>query len=186
MKQLLQWPPDVHPCAMWKLLYKSVVPIKLLGSMEKPDKSTLYTGRLPSRYRPHPKDGGRYCFQLVCQSTPRQGGYPSQVWMVGGGHPSQVWMVGGGTPVKSGWCGGTPARSGWWVGTPARSWWWGGVPQPSLDGGGYPGLWSNFYSGHHLDGGGTPARSGWWGIPPQPGLDGGGVPWVPPHHDWMG
>ena len=40
-------------------------------------------------YRPHPKDGGRYCFQFVCQSTPRRGGgvTPSQVWVGGVPHP---------------------------------------------------------------------------------------------------
>ena len=34
-------------------------------------------------YRTHPKDGGRYCFQFVCQSTPRGRGR--------------------GTPARSGW-----------------------------------------------------------------------------------
>ena len=29
-----------------------------------------------SYYRPHPKDGGRYCFQFVCQFTPRLGEVP--------------------------------------------------------------------------------------------------------------
>ena len=140
-----------------------------------------------NNYRPHLKDGGKYCFQFVCQSTPQWGGgYPSQVWMVGG-EASQPGLDGG----------GTPARSGWWGGTPARSWWWG-VSQPGLDGGGYPVL---------MVGGSTPARSEWLGVPrvsPRPGLDGGGTPsqvwmvggtWgnpppsldgVPPHHDWMG
>ena len=58
-------------------------------------------------YRPHPKDGGRYCFQFVCQFTPRpggggvpdpalEGGYPVSGWGVpvsglGGGTPSQIW-----------------------------------------------------------------------------------------------
>ena len=94
-------------------------------------------------YRPHPKDGGRYCFQFVCQFTPRRGG--------GGGT-----MVGGvPRPSLDGGGGGSPARSGWWEGypgqvlmvggTPARSGWWGypgqvltvvGVPWPGLDGGG--------------------------------------------------
>ena len=84
-------------------------------------------------YRPHPKDGGRYCFQFVCQSTP-WGGVP-QPGLDGGGvtparsgwdgmgweYASQVWMVGGGEPQ--------PGLDK-------------GVPQPGLDGGGgiRPGL----------------------------------------------
>ena len=102
-------------------------------------------------YRPHPKDGGRYCFQLVCQSTHRWGvpkpgldgggGYPDQVWMVGGvpwpgldgggGYPSQVWMV--------------------W-GYPSQVWMVGGTPPwPGLDGGGVPE--------------GTPTSQVWMGYP---------------------
>ena len=54
-------------------------------------------------YRPHPKDGGRYCFQFVCQFTSRGGvpqsglgGYPIPD-LAGGGTPSQVWL--GGYPI---------------------------------------------------------------------------------------
>ena len=108
---------------------------------------------------------GRYCFQFVCQFTPRGRGYPGQVWMEGGwgrGYPSQVWTGG-----RSGWWGGgvTPARSGWWVGVPpSRSGWWVGVP-PSRSG-----WWVGV----------PPSRSGWWEVPP-------GQVWMmylpPPRHD---
>ena len=95
-------------------------------------------------YRPHPKDGGRYCFQFVCQSTPRRGGggYPSQVLMVGGGgstparsgwlgrgYPGQVWMVGGGVPrAPPGqvWMAYPPTMTGWGTHPP----WLDGVPPP--------------------------------------------------------
>ena len=46
--------------------------------------------------RPHPKDGGRYCFQFVCQSTPRRGRVP-QPGLDGGGVP-QPGLDGGGVP----------------------------------------------------------------------------------------
>ena len=55
-------------------------------------------------YRPHPKDGGRYCFQFVCQFTSRGGGprsgggYP--VSDPGGGTQSQIWGVGYPVSVK--------------------------------------------------------------------------------------
>ena len=114
-------------------------------------------------YRPHPKDGGSYCFQFVCQSTPRWGVYPSQVWMVGG--VARLGLDGGGVV--------TLARSGWWGGgTPARSGWCG-VPQLRLDGGEVPGqVWMMGVPPPGLDGGGTTgtlqARSGWWGVPRYP------------------
>ena len=55
-------------------------------------------------YRPHPKDGGRYCFQFVSPhlDVGGAGGVP-QVWLVEGvPSPSHVWMVGGGG-TRSGW-----------------------------------------------------------------------------------
>ena len=98
-------------------------------------------------YRPHPKDGGRYCFQFVSQSTPRWGGggVPQPGLNGGGagvlrpgvdgrgGYPGQVWMVGG-TPVRSGWWGGTwnPPGQVWMVGVPRVP------PGPDLD---YGGTW---------------------------------------------
>ena len=51
-------------------------------------------------YRPHPKDGGKYCFQFVCQSTSWGGEDSSQVWP-GGVTPSQVWT--GVPPQDLGW-----------------------------------------------------------------------------------
>ena len=36
-------------------------------------------------YCPHPKDGGRYCFQFVSSHLDGGGGTPSQVWIGGGG-----------------------------------------------------------------------------------------------------
>ena len=62
-------------------------------------------------YRPHPKDGGRYCFQFVCQFTSR-GGVPGPGPGrevpgpgPGGGSRSQIWggtwsQVQGGYPVS--------------------------------------------------------------------------------------
>ena len=114
-------------------------------------------------YRPHPKDGGRYCFQFVCQSTRRQGGggTPARFgWWVGGvpwsgldggGYPGQVWMVGG---------GGTPARSGWWGVLQPGLDGVGGIPQPGLDGGGNLG-----YPPTHHDWMGYPPTMTRWGTP---------------------
>ena len=73
-------------------------------------------------YRPHPKDGGRYCFQFVCQSTYGGGTPVRSGWgghpipgLAGGGTPSQVWL--GGVPhPRSGWGYPPTTRSGW--GTP--------------------------------------------------------------------
>ena len=100
-------------------------------------------------YRPHPKDGGRYCFQFVCQFTPRRGG------------------------------GGTPARSGWWgVPQPGLDGGGREVPQPGLYGGrgvypiqvgmvpGLDGVWGVPQPG--LDCGG--------GYPGQAWMVGGGYP----------
>ena len=132
-------------------------------------------------YLPHPKDGGRYCFQFVCQFTPRPGGgYPipglgrgephprsgwgvtlSQVWVGEGGTPSQVW---GGTPYVPGLSGGTPYQV--WDGTLSQVW-VRGVPHPR-SGWGVP--WGTPWPGQ--DGVHPPTMTG-WGIPP-------------PHHDWMG
>ena len=58
-------------------------------------------------YRPHPKDGGRYCFQFVSSHLdPGGGGYPIQPWTGGvpglrfGGVPS---LRSGGVPsLRSG------------------------------------------------------------------------------------
>ena len=142
-----------------------------------------------SCYHPHPKDGGRYCFQFVCQFTPRLGGggrmhprsgqgvpHSRLEGVLWGTPPGQVWMVrltqstpqpgldGGGTQ------GTLPARSGWWGYpgySPAKSGFWvvPGIPppQPGLDGGVYPGYppWPS------LDGGGGTQGTPW------PGLDGG-------------
>ena len=122
----------------------------------------------------------------VHTSTGREGGYPSQIWMVGGGvlqpgldggggggYPGQVWMVGG--ILARSWLGGGYPSQVWMVegvGTTARSWWWGGgVLQPGLDGGGYPGQVLMVEGGTQ---GNQLARSGWWWGVPQPGLDGGG------------
>ena len=125
-------------------------------------------------YRPHPKDGGRYCFQFVCQSTPRRGrrGTPARSgWWGGGyldggdGYPGQVLIVGG-TPASLDGGGGTPARSGWW-----------GVPQPGLDGRGGNLTRSGWWAVPRVPPGqvwmvGVPrvplARSGWWGYPGYP------------------
>ena len=93
-------------------------------------------------YRPHPKDGGRYCFQFVCQSTSQGGGgvAPSQVWLRGVPIPG---LAGGGVPhPRSRW--GRGSRSGW--GTPLDLGW---IPPP-------PGL-----------GWGTPLDLGWGTHPPQ-------------------
>ena len=85
-------------------------------------------------YRPHPKDGGRYCFQFVCQSTlAGGGGTPSQVWL--GGYP-----MGWGTPPDLRWStlpdlgwGTPPPDLGW--GTPPPNLGWGTPPRPGT---GYP------------------------------------------------
>ena len=102
-------------------------------------------------YRPHPWDGGRYCFQFVsshldwgggCRSG--QGVPPSQVRTLGV-PPSQVRMWGGGgyLHLGSGWGrgylipgqnGGTPIRSGQGV-THPRVKAGGRYPIPGQDGG---------------------------------------------------
>ena len=104
-------------------------------------------------YRPHPKDGGRYCFQFVCQFTPRRVEGVPQPGLDGGGGVPQPCLDGR---------GGTPARSGWW----------GGYPGQFLILRGYPA---------GLDGGGGYSSQVWmvWGVP-QSGLDGGGYPGYPP------
>ena len=148
-------------------------------------------------YRPHSKDGGRYCFQFVCQFTSRggggggtpvrsRGGYPIPSLAGGvphprsrrgeGGTPSQVWMGGGGTqgtpPTRSGW--GTPQT---WDGYPPQTWdgvppttWEGVPPRPGM---GYPPqTWD-----------GIPPWT-WDGVPPQtwdgspPGPETGYPPWT--------
>ena len=101
-------------------------------------------------YHPHQKDGGRYCFQFVCQFTSRGrgvpqsglgrvphprsdwGGTPSQVWL--GGTPSQVWPEGyPGYPLtRSGW-GNPPPHDQVWMEYPPDLRW--GTPQ---HGKGYP------------------------------------------------
>ena len=88
-------------------------------------------------YRPHPKDGRRYCFQFVCQFTSRGGGTPSQVWP--GGYPIPG-LAGGGTAPDLG--RGTPPRPGMGYppgpGTGYPPWAWDGVPPPPRHGTGYP------------------------------------------------
>ena len=107
-------------------------------------------------YRPHPKDGGRYCFQVVSPHLDRGGGTPSQVQVGGypisglrgyphprsGGYPcprsgGYPHPRSGGVPLSQVW-GGTPSLVG---GVPhLRS----GVPHLRLGGtpiqvqGGYP------------------------------------------------
>ena len=144
---------------------------------------------LLSFYRPHPKDGGRYCFHFVCQFTSQGGGYP--IPGLGGypipglarevphprsgleGTPSQVWS--GGYPI-SGLARGVPGvppdqvrmgyspRSG--MGNPLDMRWgtpqtWHGVPPWTWDGvPPGPGM------GYPLDlGWGTPQT--WDRIPPS-------------------
>ena len=52
----------------------------------------------PPFYRPHPKDGGRYCFQFVSSRLDgRGGGTPSQVLTGRGSTPSKVRTEGGWT-----------------------------------------------------------------------------------------
>ena len=130
-------------------------------------------------YCPHPKDGWRYCFQFVCQSTSglgRWGGTPSQVWgypiqdLMVGGYPIQVWKVGvphpglgGGYPIQVWMVKGTPASSGWW-----------GVPRVPFP--------------HHQDLVGVPLNLG-WGTPTIKTWPGYPPPWdgVPPTiKTWLG
>ena len=74
-------------------------------------------------YRPHPKNGGRYCFQFVCQFTTsgQQGEYP--IWLMG---------VPWGTPSHWDWIGVPSSLSGLDGGTPY--WDWMGVPPPPQSG----------------------------------------------------
>ena len=110
---------------------------------------------LCNNYRPHPKNGGMYCFHFVCQSTSRGGtpvrsggGTPSQVWW--GSTPSQV-QVGGVPNPRSRQEEGVPhPRSGW--GTPS-------FPPPDQVRMGYPpGTWNRV----------SPWT--WDGVPPRPGM----------------
>ena len=92
---------------------------------------------------------GRYCFQFVCQSTPRPGG-GGQVRM--GGYPSQVWMgevpnprCGRGRYPLPGLDGGGgvphPVLDGGvqdWMGYPHPNHYWMGYPPPVQDWKGYP------------------------------------------------
>ena len=67
-------------------------------------------GRL-SFYHPHPKDGGRFCFQFVSSHLDwGGGGIPSQVWMGEGGIPSQVQR--GGYPSQIRWGRGVSPNPG--------------------------------------------------------------------------
>ena len=97
----------------------------------------------PNHYRPHPKDGGRYCFQFVSPHLdgggvpgpgrgggvpgPGQGGEGSQV-KVGG---SQVQVKVGRGP-RSRWGEGPRSRSRW--GGPRSRSRWGGVLGPGQRG----------------------------------------------------
>ena len=93
-----------------------------------------------SRYRLHLKDGRRYCFQFVCQSTPRWGGgTPSQIWT--GGYPIPGPVEGGGYPIQL--MGGYPnlgqgvpypADRGYSISAPGRGY---AIPGPG-GGEGYP------------------------------------------------
>ena len=135
-------------------------------------------------YCPHPKDGGRYCFQFVCQSTCQVWGGVPHHRSVRGGTPSKVWLGGypipglageGGTPsqVQAGGIWGTPQTwdgvpPGTWDGIPPRT--WDGVPpRPGM---GYPHTWDGVPP---RPGMGTPPRPGtgtprtWDGVPPRPG-----------------
>ena len=126
-------------------------------------------------YRPHPKDGGRYCFQIVCQSTPRRGaggGYPIPgldrgvpIRGPGGGYPRSRWGLphpaDRGVPhPRSGWGRGTHPRSRQGS-TPSQVWMMGVTP--GQDWIGYPPP-------------PPPARTGWdtpltmtgWTTPPPP------------------
>ena len=132
-------------------------------------------------YRPHPKDGGRYCFQFVSSHLDRRG-VPHLTDGGGRGlpHPRSgegctLSQVQRGVPCcKSGW--GVPhSRSGWGylvpspdggggVPHPADEWvppsqvWTGGVPHPA-DGGWYP---SKIRIGGPQ---GTPPVQDWMGYP---------------------
>ena len=111
-------------------------------------------------YRPHPKDWGRYCFQFICQSTPRSGGGGYPIPGPGGGlpHPRSGW----GYPIPSP-CRGVPhSRSRWGVPHPAN----GGYSIPGLDGL-VPHPRSRWGVPHQLMRGVLPpARTG-WGTPPH-------------------
>ena len=99
-------------------------------------------------YRPHPKDGGRYCFQFVCQFTSwGRGGGATPVRSGGGAPHPRSGPGGGGTPSQV-WPGGVPyPRSGWGgyrgspqpgqEGVPWPDQTWDGVP-PLGPGTGYP------------------------------------------------
>ena len=77
-------------------------------------------------YRPHPKDGGRYCFQFVGPHLDR-GGRGTRSSLGWGGTPSP-----GGTPTLDG--GGYPVSG--LGGYPISGWGGGGYPVSGL--GGYP------------------------------------------------
>ena len=80
-------------------------------------------------YRPHPKDGGRYCFQFVFQSTLAGGGYPISGLGRGQGVPHSRYGRGG-YPMGR----GTPPQT--WDRVPPQTWdrvpppprTWDGVP----------------------------------------------------------
>ena len=101
--------------------------------------------------------GERYCFQFVCQFTPRRGG---------GGYPIQPWTEGGGVPIQS-WTGGVPQP---WMGGTWSSLGWGG-PNPVLNGGGYP----------NLGWGGLPHLRG---VPPSKGENFWHQIWLDTCSDW--
>ena len=120
---------------------------------------------------PHPKDGGRYCFQFVCQFKSRGGvpqsglgavPHPRSDW--GGGTPSQVWLGGS----RSDQDGVTPPPPGL-DGVPSPPQTWDG--DPPGHGMGYPPGPEMGYSLRH--GTGYPPDIGWGtpqtldGVPPQ-------------------
>ena len=78
---------------------------------------TLSAIFMPFYYRPHPKDGGRYYFHFVCQSTPWRGqGYPIPRSGWGGVPHSQV-LMGGGVPYPRSWWGYPYTQD--WLGYPS-------------------------------------------------------------------
>ena len=151
-------------------LVKFVKPRNFISSRYKvmmPDKGLACNTTNTCFYRPHPKDGGRYCFQFV-SSHP-------------GGTPSLSIPI----PIRPCLGGGTRSRLGWGV-VPQSSLGWGGYPDPALDGG-VPRSSLGWGGYLNLGWGGTPTLDG-----VTPTLDGvtptlEGVPHLwgsPPSHVW--
>ena len=79
-------------------------------------------------YGPHPKDGGRYCFQFVSPHF-RGGGVPHL--RSGSGEYPISGLGGGGYPISGLGRGGTPSQVQVRRGTPSQVW---GVPHPRSGG----------------------------------------------------